>query len=185
MHYKMKNLKYYFEKAEKEKFAIPQFNFSDFSQMKAIVEKCAEFKKLIDLYIQATSRDLPIFDYYFWEFASTPGYQIYTSCMGYHRFALRTAAHVTLANTLTHIWEPAISEADKLNATSPSQGPLKYAASFRLDIENKNVAVRPVAETIRALHEKLQVNIQKTDTQTSAMIWENIKGSTAKNSAIH
>ena len=30
----MKNLKYYFEKAEKEEFAIPQFNFSDFSQVK-------------------------------------------------------------------------------------------------------------------------------------------------------
>lgn len=40
----MKNLKYYFEKADKEKFAIPQFNFSDFTQFKAIVEKCVEMK---------------------------------------------------------------------------------------------------------------------------------------------
>ena len=35
----MKNIKYYFEKAQKEKFAIGQFNFSDFTQMKAIVAK--------------------------------------------------------------------------------------------------------------------------------------------------
>ncbi|MEK7540895.1 MAG: class II fructose-bisphosphate aldolase [Patescibacteria group bacterium] len=34
----MKNLKYYFQKAQKEKWAIGQFNFSDFSQMKAIIE---------------------------------------------------------------------------------------------------------------------------------------------------
>lgn len=40
----MKNLKHYIEKAEKEGFAIPQFNFSDFTQMKAIAEKCAELK---------------------------------------------------------------------------------------------------------------------------------------------
>ena len=33
----MQKLKYYFEKAQKEKFAIGQFNFSDFSQMKGIV----------------------------------------------------------------------------------------------------------------------------------------------------
>ena len=45
----MKNLKYYFEKAQKEKFAIPQFNFSDFSQMKAIVSKSAELKSPVIL----------------------------------------------------------------------------------------------------------------------------------------
>lgn len=33
----MKNLKYYLQKAQKEKFAIPQFNFSDFTQVKGIV----------------------------------------------------------------------------------------------------------------------------------------------------
>lgn len=45
----MKNLKYYFEKAQKEGFAIPQFNFSDFSQMKAIVNKSVELKSPIIL----------------------------------------------------------------------------------------------------------------------------------------
>jgi fructose-bisphosphate aldolase class II len=40
----MKNLKYYFEKAQKEKWAIGQFNFSDFSQMKAIIEACNNLK---------------------------------------------------------------------------------------------------------------------------------------------
>jgi fructose-bisphosphate aldolase class II len=45
----MKNLKYYFDKAEKEKFAIGQFNFSDFSQMKAIVSKSAELKSPVIL----------------------------------------------------------------------------------------------------------------------------------------
>lgn len=34
----MKNLKYYLNKAQKEKWAIGQFNFSDFTQLKAIVE---------------------------------------------------------------------------------------------------------------------------------------------------
>lgn len=34
----MKNLKYYFEKAQKEKWAIGQFNFSTASQLKGIVE---------------------------------------------------------------------------------------------------------------------------------------------------
>ncbi|MEK7124695.1 MAG: class II fructose-bisphosphate aldolase [Patescibacteria group bacterium] len=34
----MKNLKYYFEKAKKEKFAIGQFNFSTFEQVKGIVQ---------------------------------------------------------------------------------------------------------------------------------------------------
>jgi fructose-bisphosphate aldolase class II len=45
----MKNLKDYLQKAQKEKFAIPQFNFSDFSQMKAIVAKCAELKSPVIL----------------------------------------------------------------------------------------------------------------------------------------
>jgi fructose-bisphosphate aldolase class II len=45
----MKNLKYYFEKAQKEQFAIGQFNFSDFSQLKAIVSKAAELKSPIIL----------------------------------------------------------------------------------------------------------------------------------------
>lgn len=45
----MKNLKYYFDKAQEEKFAIPQFNFSDFSQMKAIVNKCVELKSPVIL----------------------------------------------------------------------------------------------------------------------------------------
>jgi fructose-bisphosphate aldolase class II len=40
----MKNLKYYLEKANKEGFAIPQFNFSDYTQLKAVAEKCAELK---------------------------------------------------------------------------------------------------------------------------------------------
>ena len=34
----MKDLKFYLQKAKKEKFAIPQFNFSDYTQLKAIVE---------------------------------------------------------------------------------------------------------------------------------------------------
>lgn len=45
----MKNLKNYFEKAQWGKFAVPQFNFSDFSQMKAIVNKCAELKSPVIL----------------------------------------------------------------------------------------------------------------------------------------
>jgi fructose-bisphosphate aldolase class II len=45
----MQNLKYYLEKAEKEKFAIGQFNFSDFSQMKAIIGKCVELKSPVIL----------------------------------------------------------------------------------------------------------------------------------------
>jgi fructose-bisphosphate aldolase class II len=45
----MKNLKYYLEKARTEKFAIGQFNFSDFTQMKAIVEAGAEKKSPIIL----------------------------------------------------------------------------------------------------------------------------------------
>lgn len=48
----MKNLKYYFKKAEKEKFAIPQFNFSDFTQLKGIV---AVAKKMNSPVILGTS----------------------------------------------------------------------------------------------------------------------------------
>ena len=44
-----KDLKYYFEKAKKEGFAIPQFNFSDFSQVRGIVNKSAELKSPIIL----------------------------------------------------------------------------------------------------------------------------------------
>jgi len=40
----MKNLKFYFQKAQKEKWAIGQFNFSDFSQMKAIIAACSNLK---------------------------------------------------------------------------------------------------------------------------------------------
>ena len=40
----MKNIKYYLKKAQKEGFAIGQFNFSDFTQMKAICEEAAELK---------------------------------------------------------------------------------------------------------------------------------------------
>jgi fructose-bisphosphate aldolase class II len=45
----MKNLKYYFEKAREEKFAIAQFNFSDFTQVKGIVAKCLELKSPVIL----------------------------------------------------------------------------------------------------------------------------------------
>jgi fructose-bisphosphate aldolase class II len=45
----MKTLKYYFEKAQKEKFAIGQFNFSDFTQMKAIINKASELKSPVIL----------------------------------------------------------------------------------------------------------------------------------------
>jgi len=40
----VKSLKFYLKKAQSEGWAIGQFNFSDFSQMKAIVSKCAELK---------------------------------------------------------------------------------------------------------------------------------------------
>ena len=40
----MKNLKHYFKKAQREGWAIGQFNFSDFSQMKAIVQACKNLK---------------------------------------------------------------------------------------------------------------------------------------------
>lgn len=45
----MKNLKYYFQKAKKEGWAIGQFNFSDFTQLKAVVETAKEFKSPIIL----------------------------------------------------------------------------------------------------------------------------------------
>ncbi|MDO8530096.1 MAG: class II fructose-bisphosphate aldolase [bacterium] len=45
----MKNLKYYFKKAYQEKFAIGQFNFSDFSQVKGIVAATANLKSPIIL----------------------------------------------------------------------------------------------------------------------------------------
>lgn len=45
----MKNLKYYFEKARKEGFAIGQFNFSDFTQVKGIIAAALEAKSPIIL----------------------------------------------------------------------------------------------------------------------------------------
>jgi fructose-bisphosphate aldolase class II len=45
----MENLEYYFKKAKAEKFAIPQFNFSDFTQVKGIIAKCAELKSPVIL----------------------------------------------------------------------------------------------------------------------------------------
>lgn len=45
----MKNLKYYINKAYKEKFAIGQFNFSDWSQVKGIVEVAKNLKSPIIL----------------------------------------------------------------------------------------------------------------------------------------
>lgn len=45
----MKNIKHYLEKAQKEGFAIGQFNFSDFSQLKGIVNKASELKSPIIL----------------------------------------------------------------------------------------------------------------------------------------
>jgi len=45
----MKSLKFYLEKAKAGKFAIPQFNFSDFSEMKAIVKKAVELKSPVIL----------------------------------------------------------------------------------------------------------------------------------------
>lgn len=40
----MNNIKYYFKKARAEHFAIGQFNFSDFTQMKAIIEAAKNLK---------------------------------------------------------------------------------------------------------------------------------------------
>ncbi len=45
----VKNIKYYLEKARKEQWAIGQFNFSDFTQMKAIVSKASELKSPVIL----------------------------------------------------------------------------------------------------------------------------------------
>jgi len=45
----MKTLKYYLEKARKEKFAIGQFNFSDFTQMKAILAASEKMKSPVIL----------------------------------------------------------------------------------------------------------------------------------------
>ncbi|HQK63623.1 MAG TPA: class II fructose-bisphosphate aldolase [Candidatus Staskawiczbacteria bacterium] len=45
----MKPLKFYLEKAQKQGFAVPQFNFSDFSEMKAIVKRASELKSPIIL----------------------------------------------------------------------------------------------------------------------------------------
>src|ERR1035437_1604984 len=45
----MKNAKFYLEKAQKEKFAIGQFNFSDFTQMKAILEAAGKLKSPVIL----------------------------------------------------------------------------------------------------------------------------------------
>jgi len=45
----MKNLKDYLKKAQKEGWALGQFNFSDFTQMKAIVDKANELKSPIIL----------------------------------------------------------------------------------------------------------------------------------------
>ena len=45
----MKTLKYYIQKAQKEKFAIGQFNFSDFSQVRGIVQAAQNLKSPIIL----------------------------------------------------------------------------------------------------------------------------------------
>jgi len=45
----MKNIKHYLEKAQEEKFAIGQFNFSDFTQMKAIVAAAEKTKSPVIL----------------------------------------------------------------------------------------------------------------------------------------
>jgi len=45
----MKNLKYYLSKAQKEGWAVGQFNFSDFTQMKAIVAAAKETKSPVIL----------------------------------------------------------------------------------------------------------------------------------------
>src|SRR3989344_3024412 len=45
----MKNLKYYLNKAYKEKWAVGQFNFSDFSQVKGIVQAAQNLRTPIIL----------------------------------------------------------------------------------------------------------------------------------------
>jgi fructose-bisphosphate aldolase, class II len=50
MHTKiMKNIKYYLKKAQKDRFAIGQFNLSDFTQMKAIIAAAVEKKSPVIL----------------------------------------------------------------------------------------------------------------------------------------
>jgi len=44
-----KNIKYYLEKARKERWAIGQFNFSDFTQMKAILAAAERMKSPVIL----------------------------------------------------------------------------------------------------------------------------------------
>ena len=46
---KMKSIKHYLAKAQKEGFAIGQYNCSDFTQMKAIISACAELKSPVIL----------------------------------------------------------------------------------------------------------------------------------------
>ena len=45
----MKNIKFYLKKAQKEKFAIGQFNFSDFTQLKAIIASAQSTKSPVIL----------------------------------------------------------------------------------------------------------------------------------------
>ena len=45
----VKNIKYYLEKAQKEQWAIGQFNFSDFTQMKAILATAEQMKSPVIL----------------------------------------------------------------------------------------------------------------------------------------
>ena len=45
----MKNIKYYLKKAQKEQWAIGQFNFSDFTQMKAILAANQKMKSPVIL----------------------------------------------------------------------------------------------------------------------------------------
>lgn len=45
----MKDIKYYLKKAQEEKFAIGQFNFSDFTQMKAILASAGKIKSPVIL----------------------------------------------------------------------------------------------------------------------------------------
>jgi fructose-bisphosphate aldolase class II len=44
-----KDIKYYLKKAQEEQWAIGQFNFSDFTQLKAIIEKASELKSPVIL----------------------------------------------------------------------------------------------------------------------------------------
>ena len=45
----MKNLKHYFKKAQGERWAIGQFNFSDFTQIKGIVAAAEKMKSPVIL----------------------------------------------------------------------------------------------------------------------------------------